>query len=293
MQIMTDVADTNAMLRLFGQAITTDWFSWRGWYVVTLSAKPPLRDMMMGRIATTARALLGERDGVVAWPQHGPCFAIFAESNGFDIAAFQRDLSHALVIPSERLGAEIFSVERQSGEILTVLSHYLTRPAVAISPAQLPDFSESIQKLADYEKVWNKIGDARARRTEPHVMVVDDDALTRCIVSQKMKQDYSMLTAVNVTEAVRKHLLFAPNIVFLDIDLPDHNGLVMLQYIRSRDPDCRVVMFSGNTYFENRLKAFACGADGFLAKPFRRQDFIHYINRWQLPVQGALGAGKM
>ena len=79
--------------------------------------------------------------------------------------------------------------------------------------------------------------------------------------------------AQNVAEAVRKHILFTPDIVFLDIDLPDFDGYTFLEHIRRYDAICRVIMFSSSGRLANRLKAFAAGADGFIPKPFRRHIF--------------------
>ena len=98
-------------------------------------------------------------------------------------------------------------------------------------------------------------------------------------------------TASSAAEAIEKHLLLVPDIVFLDIGLPDADGFMVLNHIHHYDPDCMVVMFSGDSFLDNRVRALSAGAGGFLPKPFNRDSFVHYIEDWHPPVQHAVNNG--
>lgn len=118
----------------------------------------------------------------------------------------------------------------------------------------------------------------RRARMPLHIMLVEDDALTRRLVANSFKDRYALITAGTAQEAVANYLMFAPDIVFLDIGLPDASGFDVLQQIVARDSDAYVVMFSGNSYIDNITSALTNGASGFVAKPFHKDKLHHYIH---------------
>lgn len=127
------------------------------------------------------------------------------------------------------------------------------------------------------KEVFSEAKQRRSTRMPLHVMVVEDDLLTRRIVSAAFKDNYAIITAANAEEAIANYLFYAPDIVFLDIGLPDVNGFDVLHQILASDQDAFVVMFSGNSYLDNVTAALSQGASGFIAKPFKKEKMRHYI----------------
>jgi CheY-like chemotaxis protein len=117
----------------------------------------------------------------------------------------------------------------------------------------------------------------RAARSPAHVMIVEDDLLTRRMVTGTFKDNYAIITAENAQDAVTNYFMHAPDIVFLDIGLPDVSGFDVLRQILRNDPNAYVVMFSGNSYLDNVAKAMSEGASGFISKPFKKYKMRHYI----------------
>lgn len=117
----------------------------------------------------------------------------------------------------------------------------------------------------------------RKARNPIHILLVEDDELTRKLTSNLFKENYAVLTAKDAQEAIMNYLLHAPDIVFLDINLPDHNGFQVLKEILAHDPGAYVVMFSGNNYLDNITHALNAGASGFVGKPFSKDKMRHYI----------------
>jgi len=126
-------------------------------------------------------------------------------------------------------------------------------------------------------EAFNASKNLRKARQPQYVMLVEDDHLTKRMVSNILKENYALVTAGNAAEAVAIYLMYAPDIVFLDIGLPDASGFAVLKQIMRTDPEAYVVMFSGNSYIDNITKALNAGASGFVPKPFKKERLNHYI----------------
>lgn len=135
----------------------------------------------------------------------------------------------------------------------------------------------SFGEISSLLEVFAEAKRNRKVRLPLHVMVVEDDSLTRRIVSNAFKENYALITAENAQEAISNYLIYAPDIVFLDIGLPDTSGFDVLHQIVATDKDAYVVMFSSNSYLENITSALLQGASGFVSKPFKKEKMRHYI----------------
>ena len=69
-----------------------------------------------------------------------------------------------------------------------------------------------------------------------------------------------------------------PDLVFIDISLPDGSGHNLLQWMLQVNPDTFGVMFSGYSDTDNVWKSIDTGAKGFIAKPFDAGKMLHFIN---------------
>lgn len=154
-----------------------------------------------------------------------------------------------------------------------LLSKSGTQPLPAL---QAPDFN--FGELESLREVFNEAKKLRKARLPLHVMIVEDDPLTRRIVSNSFKDNYALISASDAKEAITNYLMHAPDIVFLDIGLPDTSGFSVLFEIMKSDPEAYVVMFSSNSYLDNITRALSNGASGFIAKPFKKEKMNHYIN---------------
>ena len=285
MQIVSTPKTVNTTLRTLATGLQTDWFSWQDWYLLTLTTKPTVHGSEQDKLANGVRILLEGHDGVVLNCDNGACVGIFHHKYRLNLIEIESILHRTVAMPKTSLSINLCAIADNANEVLHQIEHLTNIHAPQAGEQDHPplDFSTSVHQFNELVKLWERSRQGSQKRSKPHVMLVDDDACTRAIVSHTLKQDYAMLTAENCAEAIRKQILFAPDIVFLDIGLPDHSGLELLHYIRDHDPQCRVIMFSSNGYLKNRLTAFANGAAGFISKPFNRQSFKHYIDTWNAP----------
>lgn len=117
----------------------------------------------------------------------------------------------------------------------------------------------------------------RITRTTPIVLVVEDDPSTAMLLEHLIGGEAKVFIANNAQNAVEHYIQHAPNLVFLDIGLPDVNGLTLLSKITAADNATHVVMLTANAYAQNIAAAKQAGAKGFLAKPFTRDKLLQAI----------------
>lgn len=110
------------------------------------------------------------------------------------------------------------------------------------------------------------------------VLLIEDDPVARWMVQNALKNECEFTTASTVNQAFGMYSACQPDVVFLDINLPDGSGYAVLEWIMRNDPGACVVMFSGNDNLDNIASALEDGASGFIAKPFLKESLLHYIH---------------
>ena len=109
------------------------------------------------------------------------------------------------------------------------------------------------------------------------VLLIEDDPVTRWIVRKSLRHACRFATAPTASQAYAMFQSFQPDIVFLDINLPDQSGRAVLEWILRNDPGVRVIMFSSNDNLDNIAQTLEKGASGFIAKPFLKEELLHYV----------------
>jgi two-component system chemotaxis response regulator CheY len=110
--------------------------------------------------------------------------------------------------------------------------------------------------------------DTRATRRENIVLVADDDMFLRTLVKKGVGANYTVVEVADGAEVLEAYKRHSPDIVFLDIHLPNADGTHLLSKILAFDPKAYVVMLSADSSFDNVENATRLGAKGFLTKPF-------------------------
>lgn len=113
------------------------------------------------------------------------------------------------------------------------------------------------------------------------VLVVDDSDVIRHAL-RIFFEDYNfdVLTCLDGLEGVQKAAVFKPNIIFLDLMMPNFDGLKMLQVIKVLDDlkNIPVIVISANTDKRNVLAAIEAGAERVISKPLQKEIIIKYVN---------------
>ena len=120
------------------------------------------------------------------------------------------------------------------------------------------------------------------------ILVADDDPQTRQILKIFLeKAGYHVDEAENGAQALSLLDHVQPSLVFLDIVMPDMDGLEALHWIRQRYPELVVIIMTGMTQEEIWKKAMLSGATDFMAKPFSLEQL-----RTNLSVHLSLNDGE-
>ena len=129
------------------------------------------------------------------------------------------------------------------------------------------------------KELANTLPSRRQKRKIAEIMVIEDDPFSQRLISNVLKNKYNFTIVGEGANACTNYLIKAPDVLFLDINLPDANGHDILKEIFEIDPDAYVIMFSGKGDKENILKAIDLEAKGFLGKPFTQNKLMQYIRK--------------
>jgi len=112
------------------------------------------------------------------------------------------------------------------------------------------------------------------------VLVVDDDRITKELLMSILRNDGYLVVgeASNGAEAVKQYRELKPDIVLLDISMPQMDGLQALEEIRKSNPSALVLFISAHFTTEKINEAIQKGAAGFVAKPFKPANVLDKLS---------------
>jgi DNA-binding response OmpR family regulator len=120
--------------------------------------------------------------------------------------------------------------------------------------------------------IWYGNGMKRAR-----VLVVDDDADIRTLVRELLeRQGYVVAGAANGREGLRSLYASPPDVVLLDVSMPDLDGWQTLERIRDLS-DVPVAMLTARAAELEKVRGLNAGADDYITKPFGKQELLARI----------------
>jgi len=127
-----------------------------------------------------------------------------------------------------------------------------------------------------------------AGRSALRVLVVDDEPMVRAVVANLLEAVGGMevFTAADGFGAGKLVVDLQPDAVILDLRMPGLDGATVCQRIKNdpRTADTRVLFLTGYTDPDNLNLIRACGADGYIAKPFAAKDLIEAVRGLVPPV---------
>lgn len=112
------------------------------------------------------------------------------------------------------------------------------------------------------------------------ILVAEDEDSNFELVRIVLAKRYRLIRAKNGIEAVTFSEDEKPDLILMDIRMPDMNGLDATRIIKEVNHDVPIIALSAYAFDENIREAKNAGCDGFLAKPFRVEDLIEVVNKY-------------
>ena len=113
-----------------------------------------------------------------------------------------------------------------------------------------------------------------------NILVIDDEVGIRELFSEILADEgYNVSTAANSAEARRIRQTLTPDVILLDIWMPDTDGMTLLKEWASQGPlPCPIIMMSGHANIDMAVEATKFGAYTFLEKPTSMRALIETVN---------------
>ena len=129
------------------------------------------------------------------------------------------------------------------------------------------------------------------------ILLVEDEANIRRFVTALMETaDYQVVTAASCSDALQMYASHIPDLVILDLGLPDADGMEFIRQVRTQDAT-PIMVLSARTDESDKVQAFDMGANDYVTKPFGSAELMARIrsilrnNRHSAP-EGLLPGGR-
>lgn len=155
------------------------------------------------------------------------------------------------------------------GSVFTVslpVRHIGVQPTADMQP--VTDVDDALAELEPVDAVT-----ISADADSPLLLVIDDNADIRALLSELMGDEYNVITASDGAQGVKMAAKYVPDLIVCDVMMPGMDGFECCRRLKSEvgTSHIPVLMLTACSLDEERADGYDNGADGYLAKPFSRQ----------------------
>ena len=218
--------------------------------------------------------------------EDGDIFVLAPSLNNKDANKFILEIVAYANIPANQNFVELYEVRLNINNLLVILEKKIEKRHNEAQTTQQKIEMEQVQRKRQMilnnnipNNILHNIAQKRNSRNKVEFMIIEDDAFSRRLVENVIQKQYPLTALATADLAIATYSNLAPDLLFLDINLPDVTGHELLEKIITIDPDAYVIMLSGNCDQANIMQAMKQGAKGFIAKPFTRDKIFQYIER--------------
>ncbi|MGN0623214.1 MAG: response regulator [Oscillospiraceae bacterium] len=127
---------------------------------------------------------------------------------------------------------------------------------------------------------------------KPNILIVEDDSAVRNLITTTLEtHDYKYLKAANGKTALMEASTHKPDIILLDLGLPDIDGIEIIKRIRTWT-NTPIIVISARSEDTDKIEALDSGADDYLTKPFSVDELLARIRVTQRRLAGMNGGGQ-
>ncbi|HKM33506.1 MAG TPA: response regulator [Lachnospiraceae bacterium] len=190
-----------------------------------------------------------------------------------DISLFQKIFQYTIILLK---GNESKALEN---EVIDSLKIYMLQESDDKLPEKGNDKTNT--DILSQEKTNEIFGNfVHQKKSGKRVILVDDSPFMRNIQNEILSEaGYQIVgEATNGHEAVEQYKMLSPDIIIMDIVMPELDGISAVKLIKTLDPDACIVMCSALTKEPIISEAKSIGANAFIAKPFRPEMLVGTID---------------
>ncbi|MCX9083509.1 MAG: response regulator [Candidatus Methanoperedens sp.] len=149
-----------------------------------------------------------------------------------------------------------------------------------------PNQNDEKESDSDYDPSWGYVGpramdpnEIEAQESKGKVLIVDDEEVNIRIIEAYLNKEYKIIKAQSGNEALSKIREDKPDLVLLDIMMPQISGYDVCKSIKENDATrfIPVVMITALSGSDAKIKAIEIGADDYLTKPVHRIELLTRI----------------
>ncbi|MGB0720422.1 MAG: response regulator [Bdellovibrionales bacterium] len=145
---------------------------------------------------------------------------------------------------------------------------------------QLVKYFTDESLITTFCKVIQLVKTQRAFRAKPHILIIEDQIFSQKMLTSILK-DYTCYIAGTAADGVLQYMEKCPDIVFLDIELPDMSGHNFAKLVDRIDDSAYVIIVSGNKYEHDIKAAKENNVKGFIAKPYQKKAILDVIEQYK------------
>jgi two-component system chemotaxis response regulator CheY len=122
------------------------------------------------------------------------------------------------------------------------------------------------------------------------ILIVDDSTLSRGILRRILQiEGHSIIEAKDGLMGIESYYIEKPDLVLLDIAMPDMQGTEVLEKLLAFDDRARIVMATADLQELTRAAVMAAGALGYLTKPYNPEAVLETVNQVLQGISGGVG----
>jgi two-component system alkaline phosphatase synthesis response regulator PhoP len=118
------------------------------------------------------------------------------------------------------------------------------------------------------------------KNTAKKILIIDDEKhIAEAIKLNLRMQGHDVLHAINGLEGLRFYSEYVPQLVIVDLMMPEIDGFGVITEIRKRDAKIPILVISAKEQVKEKIKCLSLGVDDYLSKPFDLDEFLLRVDR--------------
>lgn len=115
---------------------------------------------------------------------------------------------------------------------------------------------------------------------KPTILIAEDAESNFLYLNVILRAHFNILHAVDGVEAVRMAFEHNPDVILMDVKMPNKTGLVALSEIKAKNPDMPIIMQTAYAFDTDIEAAMQLGANGYLSKPIMKDKLLELIHKF-------------